>query len=242
MRRVLFAAIAAPLLLLIGTAASAGDFANLDIIGFSPDGDTFAFEQYGEHDGSGAPYSDIFVIDVDRDAWVAGTPIHVDPRNEDSRLDAVRSQAATRAAPLLAKLGVSKEGLAVVSNPASELGNDPYHVRFLTGLMPDFGSNAWSLALTLLRFPEPSGCENLGPTNGFRLVLTEPNGAAHILNEDRALPASRGCAQDYAISHVVTYRPTEGESAMVVLLSVVLPGFEGPDRRYLAVATRFAER
>ncbi|MBN9059609.1 MAG: DUF2259 domain-containing protein, partial [Rhizobiales bacterium] len=46
------------------TAAMAGDFAERSILGFSPDGGRFAFEEFGIQDGSGFPYSNIFVLDT----------------------------------------------------------------------------------------------------------------------------------------------------------------------------------
>ena len=56
---------------------AAGDFADREIFGFSPDGGTFAFEEFGVQDGSGFPYATIYVIDTAKDAWVSGTPIRV---------------------------------------------------------------------------------------------------------------------------------------------------------------------
>ena len=53
----------ATLALSSGTAL-AGDFANLNVLGFSSDGNIFAFEQYGVQDGSGFPYADRFYIDT----------------------------------------------------------------------------------------------------------------------------------------------------------------------------------
>ena len=56
-------------------AAQAGDFADRALLGFSPDGRYFALEEYGIQDGSGYPYSNIFLIDTTTDEWVTGTPI-----------------------------------------------------------------------------------------------------------------------------------------------------------------------
>ena len=57
--------------------AAAGDAAELGILGFSADGGVFAFEEYGIQDGSGFPYSSIFIIDTAKDAFIPGTPIRV---------------------------------------------------------------------------------------------------------------------------------------------------------------------
>ena len=49
----------------------------------------------------------------------------------------------------------------------------------------------------------------------------------------------RGCPQDYAITGVITYLPDRYRPTMVVLVSTYSQGFEGPDRRFLAVASEF---
>lgn len=59
--------------LLVGlgtTPAFAVDYARVDVMGFSANGSRFAFEEYGIQDGSGFPYSNIYLFDVDRDAWL----------------------------------------------------------------------------------------------------------------------------------------------------------------------------
>ena len=56
----------------IGTAAAiafagpalAGDRAVIDFIGYSADSRYFAFEEFGIQDGSGFPYSSIYIIDL----------------------------------------------------------------------------------------------------------------------------------------------------------------------------------
>jgi predicted secreted protein len=40
---------------------------------------------------------------------------------------------------------------------------------------------------------------------------------------------------------VVTYHPAQGPVAMITLVDVFQLGFEGPDRRFLAVATRLPQ-
>jgi predicted secreted protein len=79
------------------------------------------------------------------------------------------------------------------------------------------------------------------PLQGFRLVLSNPEGKSETIHDDKEIPASRACPQDYAIADVVTYFPEGREPVMVVLLHVISQGFEGPDRRFLAVATQFED-
>src|SRR5690606_30085417 len=107
----------------------------------------------------------------------------------------------------------------------------------------NWGNHDWTLTLTPVPLPEPAGCENLGPTQGFRLDLRNWLDETWTLHDDTALPASRGCPQDYAIADVITYFPGESPSGMmIVLIHVISQGFEGPDRRFLAVSAQFNDR
>lgn len=229
-------------LLLASAPAHAGDYADRSILGFSADGSHYAFEEFGVQDGSGFAYSNIYLIDTDKDAWVSGTPIRVMHEDEDVPLEEVRAGARKTVAPLLARYGIVPAGQVVVSNPSSELSADPYPVRFLTNLYANWSNHAWTLTLTPLPFPDGEKCANLGPLHGFRLALENPVGEARILHEDTTVPASRGCPENYAIADVITDFPEGAYPVMVVLLHVISQGFEGPDRRFLAMATRFEDR
>ena len=125
----ILAAIAA--LALAGSAALAGDYAELEALGFSPDGRTFAFEEYGIQDGSGFPYSNIYVIDTASDNWVAGTPIRVRNDNEATPLQQTRKTARAKAQPILQARQVGEPGNHVASNPPTEMSADPHRVVFL---------------------------------------------------------------------------------------------------------------
>lgn len=100
--------------------AVAGDYADRKILGFSPDGHYFAYEQYGVQDGSGFPYSEIFVIDALADKWVTGTPVRKRIDDENATLGDVRSQALQEAGPILSKLEISERGEHLASNPRGE--------------------------------------------------------------------------------------------------------------------------
>ena len=54
---------------LAATVALAGDNSQIEPIGFSKDGKYFAFEQYGEQDGTGAAYSEIYFLNVAKNTW-----------------------------------------------------------------------------------------------------------------------------------------------------------------------------
>lgn len=242
MNRVASALLSAVLLAAAHGMARAADWADREIIGFSPDGATFAFEEFGVQDGSGFPYANVYVIDTATDSWVKGTPVRVLVEDETVNLDEARAKALEDAEAVLTGRGVIPHGYDLVaSNPPSEMSADPHGVRFLAHRQPHFMSRIWDLRLTPLPMPEGEACANLdGAVHGFRLVLTDPDGNARTIHEDKAVPASRFCPRDYAITDVIVFRPGDGEEAvMIVLLHLIRQGFEGEDRRYLAVATTF---
>ncbi len=96
-------------------------------------------------------------------------PRHARERGRDARRRPRGGAAAVRA--WLDRYGIAPAGRTVVSNPSSELSADPYSVRFLTDLYANWRDHAWTLKLTPIPLPEPIACENLGPVEGFRLVL-----------------------------------------------------------------------
>jgi predicted secreted protein len=234
------ASLAAALFLAAPGLAAAADWADRAILGFSADGGTFAFEEFGVQDGSGFPYANVYVIDTATDTWVKGTPVRVRVEDETANLDEVRAQALEGAeAVIAARGGLDGRYRIVASNPPTELSADPYAVRFLPDLYANLPDAAWDLTLTLLPMPEGEACANFGPVSGFRLDLAGPHGSRHVLHEDNSLPASRSCPIDYAITDVIVFAADDREPpALVVLLNLIRQGFEGPDRRYLAVATR----
>jgi predicted secreted protein len=66
------------------------------------------------------------------------------------------------------------------------------------------------------------------------LTLTAPDGTTEDIHHDGAtLPKSRGCPMDYRLYAVVT--PFEQATPRIALISIYPFGFEGPDRRFLAV-------
>ncbi len=71
------------LALLTASAAFAGDYADLDFIGFSTNGKYMAFEQSGEWDGAGGEYATTFYIDVAKNKYAL--PPTVFEWQEDSK-------------------------------------------------------------------------------------------------------------------------------------------------------------
>lgn len=229
------ALLAASLLSLSAAPALAGDAALADFIGFSEDGQTFAFEEYGIQDGSGFAYSTIYVVDLVGDKWVAGSPFHT----QAPEADGDRPLATVRAdAMALAKAKL--DTLAIIT-PAETLwldgtsAGDGKAIAFSYGPLP---SDEDALSLTLTTAPAESSLDCAGLTGseplGFRLRFASGQAEAVVKHDDNGrVPASRGCTTDYRLYAVV--RPFQGVHPAVAIIASYRFGFEGPDRRFLAV-------
>ncbi len=229
--------LAACLLSLMAVPAVAGDLATLSPLGFSRDGRTFAFEQYGIQDGSGFPYSEILVTDLDGER--AFEPVRVRLENEGATLGDARAEALDRAESVLSGLGPLDDGLLVAANPPTELSADPHRVVFRPRAVEPSPDEPVELRLALIPFFEADeSCTVFGNTvNGFRLtrVSTEPGEPARLIHEDEAEPQDRRCPYDYRIAEVRVHTDADWNLRAVVLIGIVQVGFEGPDMRYMAV-------
>jgi predicted secreted protein len=217
-------------------AATARENAEYRVIGFSTDGRYFAFEQFGVQDGSGFPYAEIQIIDLDNDKWVAGTPIKVTIKNDSHATPApARKSAMTKAAGLIAKLKISDPGIVLASRAVTQKDGDPYSLTFRLNpyIRPQ---QTATVRLKIVGQPLPKTCQDLiKETYGFALTWQVRDGPVRTLYRDKALPASRGCAMDYGLSAVISSSSLKSGQRFVVLIDLIRFGFEGPDRRFLAV-------
>jgi predicted secreted protein len=255
--RVLKTALAALYLSSLGPA-HAGDGAALNVLGFSSDGRYFAFEQFGEQDGSGTLFATITAIEVAGDRLVKGTPVSgaLNPeeagRNQDPRdklLAAVRAKVALEVAPIINTLRISEAGRRVVALPKSRARDilDSEHVKAVQAaaikslLLPakTFGSN---MRLVLREFDIAlPRCKNLvsgDHPNGIGLTLERKGRPTIHLRHDQTIPASRRCPDHYGIAEVHALPLPDGSTALAVLIQYFYQSFEGPDRRFMAVTGR----
>lgn len=223
---------------MLAAPALAGDRAMIELIGFSTDGSYFAFEEFGIQDGSGFPYSSIYVIDIAADEWTPGSPFRVRLDEDGANSFRARQEVRALAAEVIEGLDIVAPAQFIAMNGDGE----PVDGRVL-----DFGAVGWGpneivgmnrLTLETFEASSPMDCEALSgeAALGYRLTLESGREAPVVLHEDGGrLPNSRGCAMDYRIFGVVTGEAlTTLENAMVIV-SVYPFGFEGPDRRFLAV-------
>ncbi|MDP3547447.1 MAG: DUF2259 domain-containing protein [Phreatobacter sp.] len=227
------------LALVCGAPAMAADSASLAILGFSPDGRRFAFEEFGRQDGSGFPYASIFLIDTEKNEF-ATPPVHVRIDDENATIGSARRQAASRARAMLAS--ITEPGETLASQAIAQVGEEPNRFRFRLGTYLPNGEEPSTLALADI----PMGEVNGDPVAGFRLTLTD-KGESRVIHEDRRLPARRNTAHGYRLREVIGYRAPRqrgqgGVDVMVIMVMVIGRGFEGSDVRHMAVTTPLPAR
>ncbi len=216
-------------------AALSGDFAKREIHGFSVNGGLFAFEEFGIQDGSGFPYSTIYVIDTATDQWTANSPYRARLEDDTKTIFDAREEARILAGPVMKSF--ENRGNIVATNRATELGIDGKRIianpRFVVPPIDD----EIEFRLQEIAFSGSQRCEAFGSTNGFRLLKigTRDGDETITLHEDTSIPASRNCPLRYDLADVVTYYPESQSPSFAVLIRMQTVGFEGPDGRYLAV-------
>ena len=237
MNYVKFIALTGALLLGTITNSLAGDFAKRHIHGFSIDGQLFAFEEYGVQDGSGFPYSNIYVIDTSNDSWTANSPFRVLLRDETKTEFDAREEARILAGPVMKSF--EDRGEIVATNRAAEIPASPHRMEFRPRQVVPPIDDSIMLWMEEISFTPRELCSGFGPTKGFRLLQIDllANSQAKLLSEDNSVPDSRGCPLRYSFADVITYYPENATPVMAVLIRMETIGFEGPDGRYLAVTT-----
>lgn len=248
----------AALSLTVASAAWAGDAAARRIIGFSPDGNYFAFEQYGTLDAgaSNSGYSQVDIIDTRTDAFVGGKPILVVDESEEATLtlEQARAQAAAKAAPILAKYAVASRGEQTASdkftfpdemvayNDISRL--EQVSQKWLSPLYDQLDISTIQLDQILAssttdcsaNFDATQQGDISGKALGFRLTLQGQDGKPFkVLHEDKTVPGSRNCPTSYSLSESYEFTPAGKPAVIVVLVQRFSQGFEGRDRRFIAV-------
>lgn len=216
--------------------ALAGESAQFNALGFSDDGRYFAFEQFGSQDGSGFPFSDIFVIDLDTDSFAGGTPVRAVSEEDGAALSSARQQAFSSASEALNTLGIIRPAIAIALRGDGELDDDGLTLSY--GL-PTYGLAATAgehnLNLEIFKAPSSMDCDLFeGGPMGYAL-LRESEGEIIEVHRDTRVPASRRCVITYKFYGVFQPFEAQDNSSAVAVLSVWSHGFEGPDRRFIAL-------
>ena len=222
------------------TQSYAGDAAQLYFIGFSEDGNYLAFEQYGISDGSGFAYSEIITVNVPDNSFAYPAVTHY--AEEDMSLGSTRDHAMTSAQSKLDALAIIKgnTGQHVIHHPMSDLEVDPKYVRFYEWTVAIPGLSSFrEYTLTLNEIEVSSGNDGHGYVYGLPKMLelilgTTSSDDVNVLQRDTKLPKRRNNVLSYRIQDVYVYH-TAQEKYIAVFIDYSMPGFEGPDIRFMVV-------
>ncbi|MER0237391.1 DUF2259 domain-containing protein [Fulvimarina sp. MAC8] len=218
--------------------ARAGDLAKLEPIGFSEDGSFFAYQESGVQDGSGFPYANIFVLDLNNDRFIRPTPIRVTLKDETASIADAVNEARIEASELMSQLiPEPRPGLAVVENLPTDLSADGKIARFVPRMIVPPIDGAVELRLSTFPMAGPELCEGITDTAGYKLtkIALAEGDKTLTLHEDTGIPISRGCPMDYSIRQVRLAMKPMGGYAGVAIIAFQSYGFEGPDTRHIAV-------
>ncbi len=220
---------------LLSSVSLANQSAERAIIGFSPDGKWFAFEEFGTSDGTGAPYSRIFILDTVNDKWAPGSPVRINYGENPAPVSKARRDAMRKAAPILKRLNIGEPGILLASNPVTEIVANSRRINFYRHMSMAYPENRQTYLLREIGFATPNRCQGMEVAiKGFSLSYSKAGSTPNIVYRDRKIPKSRGCPVRYGIADVIEFNAPR-RLVHVVLIHLYARGFEGPDTSFLAI-------
>jgi predicted secreted protein len=236
--------------------SDAGDAAARRIIGFSPDGKFFAFEQFTNIYDDDASFSEIFIIDTATDRYVSGTPVKVLLRDVEGVEEKSRADTAKATKPIVDQLKIGEAGTYVAGKPSMALDEvgiyqmDPEPLAKSLAFKLSDGR-----AAKLVLADKPMGtamCEGYGGRStparakaaGLRLTLEVAGQPPSVMQDDKTLPKGRRCAAAYGIAEAHLFNAPDGTVTLAALVEFAdnHDYHAGPNRRFLAVTKRIARQ
>ena len=156
------------------------------------------------------------------------------------------ARALAKAQPTLTSLRIAEPGEVLASNPATEQSADKHRASFGRFFMSQGWDSSklavksdknYTLSLAHIPFALPEPCVGEESRQwGFALTIRDDtSGESLEVFRDRSIPASRSCPQGYDIADVFVYRMQWEKERHVALIGMYTPGFEGFNRRLIAV-------
>jgi len=193
------------ILLFTGTSYS-GTLTKAEISGLSPDGKYLSFHEYGTADGSGEPFDDYRIIDVDNNCYI-GKSFKTDD---------------TAYITLLKKYGINqklKASLIYKSEESCQMSSLLYSYKF------SYDNIDYHLILKEYNAPGTSDCDHDLSVDFKKMELfIEYGNHTRTLQKDVELPSSRRCVLAYGINSIYLFK-----NKIIIFLNYYTRGFEGPD-------------
>ncbi len=247
--------IVAGLMMITASFAYAGDESYSQVLGFSKDGQYFAYVQSGIQDGSGFFWAQVDVIDTFQNKLLKR--VYDDSEEEslnDEASDFTPSEEQQFINNLVQTAGLNRYGIdqntkgrTVLSRSytdMSEYKDTVFSIKYWAQGGASTSVERFKINLTEQKAPTEihnQWCQDdFGyKSNMITLTLTGPTfgdeedqsiAQTLTLQKDLRAPSSRSCAYDYKVAQIINFN-----NAIIVLVNYQTPGFEGPNYRFMAV-------
>ncbi len=189
-----------------------------EFIGFSKNGEVFAYEEYGYHELSGVPYAIIHLINIHDNKDVFGSPIRASYIQSGVQVNQVRTMAWQMANSYFVEYDISRAGRLLYHNNSLDkingtvIDNVVHHKDNIVSVHGfDFHVKSFYLPTR--------HCTTYGKgfQYGFELLIERQGKTAFVLHKDDKIPRARGCPREYAIADIVVL----SKKTYVVLLKVI---------------------
>lgn len=218
--------------------AQASERADLDIVGFSPDGAFFAFLQSGKQDGSNFPFADLIVVESGKDGTARDTPVRFVLQDANGTPEAALMRLEADTWPLVRQVNVGLRGRVLWRHDPP--GPDNVERRAVVDL-PKIGPATIRLTQTPITGAEGCTAPDRTPL-ALRIDLFDGNNApVKRLTGERTGQDRPDCPIAYGIVDVrilEVAKPGNGQgttTTLAVTVAVFRPGLEGNSRRFMAV-------
>lgn len=209
--------------------AAALERPRLDVLGFSPDGRFFAYQQSG-YDRGQVAFADLFVIDTKTDKRVSGSPIRIRYTPDQGDLAAARAALKAQSARYLKRLGLNRAsaGVSYVPKTRTQMSLDlPWGERAQIKLETHDGMAAPGCPISV---PVKKGA-----IAGLSLTMQLPEQVT-VLYNDTMVPRGRGCPLSYRFaSGFVKSRGSDAVIANVIAYQEATMRKDEYVTRYMAV-------
>ncbi len=219
------------------SAKNMDDISQRRILGFSPSGDYFAFQEFGKNPGSGYAYANIYVINTVRNKWVKGSPFRVKPSEGIRSRKRARRRVERKAKRMLRRFGIQRKRVRILaSNPITELNNNKMRVKVNPRVSISEVTRPMIFSIDQFRIRTPRHCR--GITNkrikGLIIRVKRVGERRKQLHRDKKIPKSRGCPVSYTISDVIQLKkPSSRGAVYAVIYSIIRQGRYGMERRFI---------
>jgi predicted secreted protein len=222
-----------------GAQAQVNELADLEIVGFSGDGQYFGFLQSGKQNGSSFPFADLVVVEAGKEGTARDTPVRVVLQDSAATPESALMRVDAQTWPLVRDLALNQRGRVLWRhNPSSP---DTVERRAVVEL-PKIG--AATIRLTQTATPGAENCPSPERTpQAIRIDLLDgSNAPLKRLSGERAGLDRPDCPIAYGISDIrILEVPRQNNGAVTfvaITLAVFRPGLEGNSRRHMAILTQ----